>query len=169
MALQRGDQILVDTNVIIEAHRVGCWRGMVNQFQLITVEKVVEETQTGHQNRTDEQHIDQATLRDQMTQIVAVNRTELAAIDLDFPEHGLDDGEHHLVAFARSLDEPAWLLNSPDKGTIRFCSRADWLDRLVSLEAMANALGMRHAGQLRNNHTESWLRQQITQFRFGLR
>ena len=168
MALQRGDQILVDTNVIIEAHRVGCWRGVVNQFHLITVEKVVEETQTGYQNRAEEQHIDPALLREQLSQVGDVSRTQLAAIDIDFPDHGLDAGEHHLVAFARTLEQPAWLLNSPDKGTIRFCSRAHWLDRLISLEAMTNALGMRHASRLRGNHTESWLRRQVTQFRLGL-
>jgi hypothetical protein len=168
MALQRGDQILVDTNVIIEAHRVGCWRGMASEFRLITVEKVVEETQTGHQNRAEEQHIDQATLREQLDQVAAVSRSQLAAIDLDYPAHGLDAGEHHLVAFARTMEEPAWLLNSPDKGTIRFCGKSDWLERLISLEAMANALGMPHAGRLRGNHREEWLRRQVNQFRFGL-
>lgn len=168
MVPRRGDRILVDTNVIIEAHRVGCWRGMASEFRLITVKKVVEETQTGHQNRSQEQKIDQTDLRSQLSHIAAVERVQLAEIDIHYPEHGLDAGEHHLVAFARTLKEPAWLLNSPDKGSIRFCSRADWLDRLISLEAMANVLGMRHASRLRANHTEGWLRHEINLFRFGL-
>ena len=113
MALQRGDQILVDTNVIIEAHRVGCWRGMASEFRLITVEKVVEETQTGHQNRAEEQHIDQATLREQLDQVAAVSRSQLAAIDLDYPAHGLDAGEHHLVAFARTMEGTGMAVEQP--------------------------------------------------------
>ncbi|MDA3934204.1 MAG: hypothetical protein PF630_07770 [Gammaproteobacteria bacterium] len=168
MALQRGERILVDTNVIIEAHRVGCWNAMVSQFKLITVEKVIEETQTGHQNRLPEQNINEAELRAGFHQISTVTRTQLATIDLDYVDHGLDDGEHHLVALAATLEDAMWLLNSPDKGTIRFCSRAGWLDRLTSLEAMADAHGLPHGRHLRGNHTNGWLRRQINQFRFGL-
>lgn len=168
MALQRGDLILVDANVIIEAHRVRCWNGMANQFRLATVAEVFKETQTGHQNRAEEQNINPALLREQLSQIAEVSRPQLAAIDIYFPDHGLDAGEHHLVAFARTLEEPAWLLNSPDKGTIRLCSQAGWLDQLISLEAMASTLGMPHRNHLRGNYTEAWLRRQINKFRFGL-
>lgn len=167
MALRRGDRILVDTNVIIEAHRVRCWQAVANEFRLITAEKVIEETQTGHQNRSPEQTIDEAALRASFNQIEVVTRAQLAAIDIDFEDHGLDDGEHHLVALAASLDGAAWLLNSPDNGTIRFCSRAEWLDRMVSLQAMTNTLGWPHGHRLRGNHTERWLRRQINEFRFG--
>lgn len=168
MALRRGDSILVDTNVIIEAHRVGCWLAMASQFKLITVEKVIEETQTGHQNRSPEQNIHEGELRAGFHQISAVTRVQLATIDLDYLDHGLDDGEHHLVALAASLDDGGWLLNSPDKGTIRFCSRAGWLDRLIALETMTDMLGLPHGRRLRGNHTASWLRHQVNQFRFGL-
>jgi len=167
MALRRGDRILVDTNVIIEAHRVRCWRAVASEFRLITAEKVIEETQTGHQNRSPEQNIDEAVLRASFHQIHDVTRSQLAAIDIDYEDHGLDDGEHHLVALAASLDGAAWLLNSPDNGTIRFCSRAEWLDRMVSLQAMTNTLGLPHGQRLRGNHTEHWLRRQINEFRFG--
>ncbi len=91
--------ILVDTNVIIEAHRVQCWTGMAAQFRLVTVVEVFKETQTGHQNRAEEQNIDPDLLRQQLCQIAKVSKTQLAAIDIDFPDHGLDAGEHHLVAF----------------------------------------------------------------------
>lgn len=168
MAVRRGDFILVDTNVIIEAHRVNCWPAMASQFKLITVEKVIEETQTGHQNRSPEQNVHEAELRAGFHQIRTVSRRQLAKIDLDYLGHGLDDGEHHLMALASSLEDVAWLLNSPDKGTIRFCSRAGWLDRLISLEAMADTLGLPHGRRLRGNHTEGWLRRQVNQFRFGL-
>ncbi|QOC23106.1 hypothetical protein IC757_02805 [Wenzhouxiangella sp. AB-CW3] len=168
MALQRGNLILVDANVIIEAHRVRRWKGMANQFRLVTVAEVFKETQTGHQNRTEEQNIDPALLREQLSQIAEVSKTELATMDIYFPDHGLDPGEHHLVAFARTFEEPAWLLNSPDIGTIRVCSQAGWLDQLISLEAMATALGMPHGTKLRGNYTEAWLRRQVNKFRFGL-
>ncbi len=169
MALRRGDRVLVDTNVSLEAHRVGCWRPMAMEFNLITVEKVIEESQTGHQNRSPEQMIDEATLRGSFHHIAAPRRVERAAIDIDFPDHGLDEGEYHLVAYAATIsDEPAWLLNSPDKGTIRFCNRAEWLDRLIALQTMTDLLGLPHGKQLRGHYTQSWLETEIAKFRFGL-
>ena len=169
MALRRGDRVLVDTNVILEAHRVGCWRPMATQFRLITVEKVIEETQTGHQNRSTDQNIDETALRDSFCHIAAPDKVERAAIDIDFPDHGLDDGEYHLVAYAATIgDEQAWLLNSPDRGTIRLCSRAQWLDRLVALQTMTDLLGLPHGRQLRGNYKRSWLETEINRFRFGL-
>lgn len=169
MALNRGDRILLDTNVILEAHRVACWRAMVNEFRLSTVEKVIEETQTGHQNRSPELRIDELALRDSFETIAAPTREQLAIIDIEYPGHGLDDGEYHLVAYAATIEnDAAWLLNSPDKGTIRFCSRAAWLDRLTSLQAMTATLGLPHGNRMRGNYTQSWLETQINQFRFGL-
>lgn len=168
MALNRGDRVLLDTNVILEACRVGCWRAVASEFQLITVEKVIEETQTGHQNRSPEQNVDESALREHLHHIAVVTREQTAAIDLDYPDHGLDEGEHHLVAYAATLgNQPIWLLNSPDKGTIRFCSRAEWLDRLVSLQAMTDTLGLPHGRKMRGNYTRSWLETQVNPFRFG--
>lgn len=168
MALKRGDRVLLDTNVILEACRAGCWRAMATEFRLITVEKVIEETQTGQQQRSQEQQIDEALLRESLEHVAAITREQRAEIDIAYPGHGLDPGEHHLVAYAATLnDKDIWLLNSPDKGTIRFCSRSRWLDRLVSLEAMTQTLGMRIGDQLPANYTESWLRQVVNQFRFG--
>jgi len=169
MALRRGDRVLVDTNVILEAHRLGCWRAMATEFSLITVEKVIEETQTGHQNRSTDQTIDATELRSSFDHIADPGLEQRAVIDIEFPDHGLDDGEYHLVAYAATIgDEPAWLLNSPDKGTIRLCSRAEWLDRLVALEVMIDLLGLPHGRQLRGNYTRSWLETEINRFRFGL-
>lgn len=169
MALRRGDRILVDTNVTLESHRIDCWQAVVGEFQLLTVEKVIEETQTGHQRRSPEVQIDESTLRQTFQQIALVSRKQIAVFNLEHPDHGLDDGERDLVIYAASLsDEPYWLLNSPDKGTIRFCNEVNWLDRLGSLEAMAATLSLPHVSKLRGNYTASWLRQQINQFRFGL-
>ncbi len=40
---EKGQIVLVDTNVILEAHRVSCWNTLASHFRLATV----EETQTG--------------------------------------------------------------------------------------------------------------------------
>lgn len=112
--------------------------------------------------------MDESALREHLHHIAVVTREQTAAIDLDYPDHGLDEGEHHLVAYAATLgNQPIWLLNSPDKGTIRFCSRAEWLGRLVSLQAMTDTLGLPHGRKMRGNYTRSWLETQVNPFRFG--
>jgi hypothetical protein len=43
----KGQIVLLDTNVIIEAFRTRCWRAIVNTFKIETVEKCCEEAATG--------------------------------------------------------------------------------------------------------------------------
>lgn len=39
--------ILVDTNIIIEAVRTGCWNALRGRYDLVTVEKCREEARSG--------------------------------------------------------------------------------------------------------------------------
>lgn len=49
--MTKGDIVLMDTNVIIEAHLTRCWRAVVNAFKVETVEKCCEEAATGDKRR----------------------------------------------------------------------------------------------------------------------
>jgi|GEM_PF-2022770 len=54
MELKRGDIVMLDTNVMIEAHRVSCWKALANAFQLKTVTRCVQEAiNTRMANRPD--------------------------------------------------------------------------------------------------------------------
>ncbi len=53
MVRHRGT-VLVDTNVILEAHRTGTWRALTGGYRVETVEECVTETQTGFQLRRTE-------------------------------------------------------------------------------------------------------------------
>ena len=55
--------VLVDTNTIIEAHRVSAWAALSGGYRIETVEECVAETQTGFQRRTREETIDARELR----------------------------------------------------------------------------------------------------------
>lgn len=48
-------RVFVDTNVILEAFRVGCWSSLATTFSIETVEKCVEEALTG--DPTDPRHV----------------------------------------------------------------------------------------------------------------
>jgi hypothetical protein len=45
--VQRGQAVLVDSNVIIEAIRTGCWNALTGHFQVETADKCREEARTG--------------------------------------------------------------------------------------------------------------------------
>ena len=55
--------VLVDTNVILEAHRVDAGPVLAVGYLVETVEDCVAETQTGFQKRPPEQQIDSRALR----------------------------------------------------------------------------------------------------------
>ena len=85
VVLHRG-HALVDTNVILESHRVGSWRALTGGYRVETVEDCVTETQTGFQQRRPERRIDAGELR-----------ASLAAT------HSVGDREPAIPAKARTL------------------------------------------------------------------
>ncbi len=169
---KKNDIVLVDTNVILEAHRVGCWVALAAYFALHTVEKIVEETQTGFQNRSLEQTVDETVLRRQLKHIEQVTELQRAEFNLAHLGTVLDDGERDLVIYAGALTQAkpgaqVWYLNSPDVATIRHAHKRNWLDQLVSLEEMVQHLRLRAKPRLRDNYTAAWLSSQRLQFRNG--
>ena len=157
MAFQPNQIVLVDTNVILEAHRTGCWAPISQYFDLHTVDKVIEETQTGFQNRSNEQTIDEVALRASFSNIASINNGQRAEFNLAHNHPTLDDGERDLLVYAESLPNTVWFLNSPDMAAVRFVHGRGWIDRLVSLEVMASHLKARLGEDLRGNYTERWL------------
>ena len=167
MSLQRGQLVLVDTNVIIEAHGTGCLGQVADGFRLCTVEAVIEETQKGRQRRRPEQSIDEDWLRSRIPQIGDVTDEQRNDFALQYQSVGLDAGERDLLIYATGLQD-AWFLNSPDTAVVRFAHKVGWLDRLVSLEAMARTVNARLSRNLRDNYRETWLSTAKTDFRMGI-
>ena len=167
MPLQRGQLVLVDTNVIIEAHDTSCLAEIAGSFRLCTVEKVIAETQQGSQKRRPERNIDEAWLRQRMALIGDVTDEQRFDFTMNYQAAGLDDGERDLLIFAITLQD-AWLLNSPDMAVLRFAHQAGCLERLVSLEAMCRAIKVRLRHDLRENFRENWLSMNRTDFNLGV-
>lgn len=164
----KGDIVLIDTNVIIEGHRVHCWSQLAQYFKLHTVEKVIEETQTGYQNRRPEQTIDQALLRKSFFHIEAISELHIIEFDMSNVGQILHDGEKQLVIYANTIKENVWFLNSPDLAAVKYACQKGWGDRLISLEAMTKHLGCRLKVNLERNFTESWLSQSKLRFNTGV-
>ena len=75
MVRHRGT-VLVDTNVILEAHWTGSWPALTGGYAVETVEDCVTETQTGFQRRRPERRIDQAALRARLAGVHPVSDSE---------------------------------------------------------------------------------------------
>lgn len=163
---EKDDFVLIDTNVIIEAHRVSCWNALAGRFKLVTVEKVIEETQTGYQNRSPGQNINAAALRSSFHHIEDITNLERADFLLNYSDIHMDAGEQDLAIYALKLPaQPVWYLNSPDRASVNFASTQNWLDRLISLEQMANYVGARPKVSYATNYTTSWLNQAKVEYR----
>ena len=134
MVRHRGT-VLVDTNVILEAHRTGSWRALTGGYAVETVEDCVTETRTGFQRRRPERRIDQAELRERLAAVHAVGDLERAGLAIRAGEIALDRGESSLWAHTPGRDDD-WMLCGPDKASLRF--------------------GVRHGYTLRRGRFQRW-------------
>ena len=168
MTFSARQRVLVDTNVIIEAHRTGCWNTIARYFAIETVDKVIEETQTGAQNRSPETLINEVQLRASMQHVAKITDQMRAQFHSAFPLAVLDPGERDLLVYAGSLSPAdAWLLNSPDMAAVRHAHSRGWLDRLVSLESINGHLKGRIKAAFRDNYSEKWLSVRRTRLILG--
>jgi hypothetical protein len=152
--------------VIIEAHRVSCWNSLIQFFVLETVEQCVIECATGNRLRKDYLEVDTEKLRMRVKIHAVTEMMRVAFLTSDPRGSKLDPGERDLLAYALSQKE-AWLLCDPDKAAILSAHRLDFLDRVVALEDMALAAGLRKQGFGRN-HTKNWLAEFKTKVRLGM-
>ncbi len=154
MVRHRGT-VLVDTNVILEAHRTGSWRALTGGYPVETVEDCVTETQTGFQRRRPERRIDQVALRERLAAVHAVSDLERAMLAITAGGIALDWGEASLWAHAHGRSD-RWILCGPDKASLRCGVRLGRRDRLVSMEGLLDEIGHRPRTPLRPAYTQRW-------------
>jgi hypothetical protein len=152
--IARGDIVLLDTNIIIEAHRAKCWKAAANFFRFETVTQCCIEAATGNRRRTGYVAVEIEELRKQVT-VHEVSNNELAQIEMKLAEpDSIDPGEKHLLAHA--VAKPgAWHLSASDRAAVRAGYELGMLERFVSLETLARSVGLKP--QLKDHFTEKWL------------
>lgn len=150
-----GAVVLVDTNVIVEAHRTASWAALVGGYGVETVEDCVTESQTGYQQRPREEWIDAADLRRTLTAVHVVSDRERAELALRVGGIALDCGEESLWAHALGRSG-SWLLSGPDGASIRAGVRLGFRDRLASLEELPEVVGHRPRTALNGWYTRKW-------------
>lgn len=151
-------RLLVDTNVIIEAVRTGCWRRITGQLEIESVEACRREALAGSESsirgyvRVSE---------DDLARLYTVHRVDAvmrASFKLAY-EHAdaLDLGEHDLLALAHAHPDREWALISPDKAAIRAAVALGIGDCMMSLEDLVGEVGARPKPALRPQFTSKWL------------
>ena len=154
--MQRGQVVLVDTNIIIEAFRAHCWNAVTTHFTVETVETCYEEALTGDPQRPDYVAVDAAQLRNGLRERHAIDREQRAQLRVRLEyEEGLDAGESDLFAHALGRSD-AWIASCADRAAVYAALELGWEERFVSLEAMAGAAGAKPA--LKHHFTGRWLK-----------
>ena len=165
MKISRGEAVLIDTNVILEAHRTACWNHLAGFFVLKTVDACVVECETGNQQRGVAVPVDIPLLR---ASAHIERSTPRQIAELRFRLAGkvsLDPGEESLIAYA-CRHANAWVICSPDKAAVRACFILGFQDRVVALEDLTESSGI--AVDLRRNYTRNWLANFRTDLLLGL-
>jgi hypothetical protein len=158
--------VLIDTNVILESHRLGCWSALAGAYHLETVESCVQETQTGFQRRDPEVQINERALRKSLYRIHDPSITELAEVAIRGGA-GLDRGERALWANALRRED-TWILCGPDRASMRFGFEAKLRHRLVALETLLADISYRPNKALKRHFEKQWLDDVIAKLVLGI-
>lgn len=157
----------MDSNAIIEAHRLRCWPNLIAFFSVETVERCVTECATGGQQlHRDYVPVDTTALREKVSIHVVNDAMRAQLVLLEHSAADLDAGEKDLLAYAITLPPNVFLVCSPDKACMKVASKLGLLHRLVSLQALADRVG-RGKLDFKRNYTEKWHREQCSSILMG--
>jgi hypothetical protein len=163
--VQRGQLLLVDTNIIIEAVRTRCWNAISTHFAIETVEKCYEEALTGDPLRPGYVTVDPVQLRKGLVRRHDVTDLERAQLALRVAEaSALDAGERDLFAHALARKD-AWVASCADRAAVNVALALGWEGRVISLERLVQAAGSRSG--LKRHFTEAWLSEVRTAYKLG--
>lgn len=163
--MQRGQVLLVDTNIIIEAFRTRCWKALCGHFSVETVETCWQEALAGDPLRPGYVTVNANDLNTGLKARHKVSDLERAHLDLQWPAAGtLDAGERDLLAHGLTRTD-AWIASCADRAGVRAALALGWEERVVSLEKLAKAVGQRPS--LAGHYSESWLSEVRTDHLLG--
>lgn len=152
--MERERIILVDTNIIIEAVRAGCWNALTGWYRVVTTEVCRKECLAGDPRRRDYTPVTDDDLA-RCHEIVAVDpRRHLELALACEGADAIDDGERDLFALGLTRDDD-WLLCCADRAPIYIALRLGWESRLEALADLVAATGARPI--LEKHFSTKWL------------
>jgi hypothetical protein len=153
--MKKGDRVFMDTNAIIEAHRVKCWNAITTFFQIETVEECQKECASGNQQRREYVAVATGTFKETVVVHSVSNAMRASLISADPAAAVLGQGEKDLIS--RLFGQQGnWFACTPDKASVASMFRLDLARRITALETLADLAGMRRL-KFRDNFTKRWL------------
>jgi hypothetical protein len=152
--MKKGDRVFMDTNAIMEAHRVKCWNAITTFFQIETVEEC-QKCANGNQQRREYVAVDTRAFKETVV-VHSVSNVMLASLMSADPAAAvLGQGEKDLISrlFA---EQGNWYACTPDKAAAASMFRLNLARRITALETLADLAGMRRL-KFRDNFTRRWL------------
>jgi len=154
--------VYVDTNVIIEATRTGCWKAILKHFDIRTVDEVRREALRVPTNKASYIPIDVKLLTEHV-QVERVGAAEVLKASATAPGlTTLDAGERDLLAYFAGQKSDAWLLTTADRAAVKTACDLKLDSKLISLEELATACGQKP--RVSEWYTKNWLRKIRTEF-----
>ena len=155
-------RVAVDTNVIIEAHRVGVWHALTGNYRVETVAECRQEALTNPARQAAIQ-VEAAALDAARIAVHAVSRRQRTVLKLTVSDDDLHPGERALWAHLLSAGGK-WLMCGPDKASMRCGMRLGFADRIVSLQRLLDDIGCRPEARLYPQYTAKWQRRILADF-----
>lgn len=153
--MERGQVILVDTNIIIEAVRTRSWNAIASYYSIETVETCRSEALQGDALRPGYVTVEPEQLHRGLKAAHGVSDTDRARLSLAAAAAGaLDAGERDLFSHALGRSD-AWLATCADRAALNVALALGWEGRIVSLEKLAQQTGTR--AEFKFHFTEKWL------------
>ena len=158
--------LLFDSNIIIEAVRTGIWKAITGRERVVTVDTCENELLRG-----DESGAGYVTVTpEDLARAVVETLPPLASAEfrLRYPNaDGMDAGERDLFALTLTRGDD-FRVCSCDKAAVRAAHALGWIDRVVSLESLAAAVGARPHPPLWIQFTEARLSEWRTKLQLGV-
>jgi hypothetical protein len=154
--------VLLDANIIIEAHMQGVWASLIQRATIVIPSIVLREAQGYHDLATGEYipiHLEEA-LATGLIREIAASVEQLAELRTRFDSifvQRMDPGESEALALLLAGALPGARFCTADGPAIRALSLLQMADMGVSFEALLHDVGLQH--RLRNHFSERFFRE----------
>ena len=153
--------VYVDANVVIEAHRAGCWRTFIARYDVRTTRECWRELGRGDPRDSDYVPVDTTALASEVV-VCDVTTSMLATAITRAPSCAMiHRGERELLAWVAAQSGEVLLMTTADRAAVKSACRLGLDTRLISLEELAERSGCRPA--LRSWFCKRWLSQVKTE------
>ena len=166
--------ILVDTNIVIEAVRVGAWERLRAHESVVTVGRCCEEALSGKPGTPGRGPVTESHLAPPLT-VYEVSPVERALLLVTCEAAGtLDDGERDLLAHALTRREKGgnptdeFVIVCADQAAVRAAIAMGLGDHIVSLEEVLRDAGVKFDGELKRHYTRRCLHDWKTKHALGI-